>query len=55
MPKQNLTRDEPVSHLREQLEFLRRSAEAYDDGAEGEAKRLATVIRVLVHGGATTS
>jgi hypothetical protein len=49
MAKRKLMRDELVSHLRDQLDFMQRSAEAYDDGAEGEAKRLATVIRVLVH------
>lgn len=38
-----------AEHLREQLEFLKASAKSYDDGFEGEAKRLATVIRILVH------
>jgi hypothetical protein len=38
-----------VRHLREQFEFLRASADAYDRGYEGEARRLAVTIRVLVH------
>jgi hypothetical protein len=45
---------EPIDHrllgyLREQVEFLRASAASYDAGFEGEARRLATTIRVLVH------
>lgn len=40
-----------VEHLREQVEFLERSANAYDSGAESEAKRLAVVLRVLLHEG----
>ena len=36
-------------HLREQLRFLDASALSYDAGFEGEAKRLAVVIRVLLH------
>lgn len=40
---------ELLSHLKEQLAFLRASAASFDSGFEGEAKRLATVIRVLVH------
>lgn len=35
--------------LHEQLQFLDASARSYDSGFEGEAKRLAVVIRVLVH------
>lgn len=37
------------AHLAEQLQFLRASADAYDSGFEGEAKRIAVSIRVLVH------
>jgi hypothetical protein len=37
------------AHLAEQIEFLKASAAAFDAGFEGEAKRLAVVIRVLVH------
>ena len=43
------TEDELNSHLREQIDFLRRSSQAYDEGFASEAKRLATVIRVLLH------
>ncbi len=35
--------------LQEQLGFLQRSADAFDGGFEGEAKRLATTVRVLCH------
>jgi hypothetical protein len=38
-----------VSRLHEQIRFLERSAAAYDDGIEEEAKRLAVAIRVLLH------
>jgi hypothetical protein len=44
-----LTRDDMVAQLREQLSFLELSGRAFDEGAEGEAKRLAVVVRVLVH------
>ena len=44
------------SKLAEQLEFIRASARAFDDGFEGEAKRLAVAIRILVHDkGSSTS
>jgi len=43
------TRDELLQHLRTQLGFLRTSGEAFDDGNENEAVRLAVSIRVLVH------
>lgn len=36
-------------HLKEQIDFLSRSADSYDNGYENEAKRLAVVIRVLLH------
>lgn len=38
-----------VETLKMQLQFLEHSATAYDRGFEGEALRLATVVRVLVH------
>ena len=41
--------DEFCNHLKEQVAFLRNSSKSYDDGFFGEAKRLATVIRTLVH------
>lgn len=37
------------AHLQEQIDFLNASANAFDDGFEGEAKRIAVAIRVLVH------
>ena len=40
---------ELLEHLREQATFLRLSGAAFDSGFEGEAKRLAVTIRVLVH------
>jgi hypothetical protein len=35
--------------LEEQLQFIRRSSEAYDQGAEEEALRIATSLRVIFH------
>jgi hypothetical protein len=35
--------------LKEQLQFIRRSCEAYDQGAEEEALRIATHLRVIFH------
>ena len=49
MPKQQITKAELEQHLDEQLSFLKASADAFDGGAEGEAKRLALTIRVLLH------
>jgi hypothetical protein len=43
------TQDELLAHLKEQITFMKQSAISYDDGFEGEGKRLAVVIRVLVH------
>ena len=43
------TRDDLVRHLGEQCGFLIRSAELFDAGDESEAKRIAVVIRTLVH------
>ena len=43
------TEDELKSHLKEQIEFLRRSSQSYDEGFTSEGKRLAVVIRVLLH------
>lgn len=41
--------EEFKEHLREQIEFLQRSSISYDQGYSSEAKRLAVVIRVLLH------
>ena len=35
--------------LREQIGFIERSAAAFDEGHEEEAKRIAVVLRVLLH------
>jgi len=47
--KSERSKEDSQRLLREQITFLRSSAAAYDQGFEGEAKRLATVIRVLLH------
>ncbi len=44
-----LTRDDLIERFREQVGFLERSAEAFDQGFHDEAKRLAVVVRVLLH------
>lgn len=44
-----LTRAELIVHLVEQLQFLDASCASFDLGAEIEAKRLATSLRVLLH------
>lgn len=38
-----------IKQLREQTEFMRSSASAYDSGMEAEAKRLALALRLLLH------
>jgi hypothetical protein len=43
------TREELESHLKEHIEFLISSANAYDNGYKSESKRLAVSIRVLLH------
>jgi len=49
MAKRPLTPDELQQHLEEQLQFLEASSAAFDAGFEGEAKRLAVTLRVLLH------
>lgn len=44
-----LTHEELLALLDEQLDFLKASASAYDNGFAGEIKRLAQSVRVLVH------
>lgn len=44
-----VTPEELRAHLVEQMEFIKSSSRSFDDGFLGEGKRLATVIRVLVH------
>lgn len=41
--------EELRAHLDEQLAFLQASANSYDAGFDGEAKRIAVSIRVLMH------
>lgn len=43
------SREDLLELLRENRQFLERSATAFDDGYEAEAKRLAVVLRVLLH------
>ena len=42
--------DELKQHLKDTVEALQLSSHAFDNGFEGEAKRCAAAIRVLVHG-----
>ena len=49
MAKYTQTREELLGHLKAQIAFMQQSAGSYDNGFEDEAKRLAVVIRVLVH------
>lgn len=48
MTKHKQSTEELEAHLQEHLEFLQASADAYDRGYYGEAKRIAVSIRVLV-------
>ncbi len=43
------SQQELEDHLKEQVAFLEASADSYDRGFQGEAKRLAVTIRILVH------
>jgi hypothetical protein len=45
------TRDDLLAQLREQMGALRISAQAYDSGTTSEAKRLASIVYILVHDG----
>lgn len=49
MKRVSHTKEELLGYLQEQIGFLISSTNSYDSGFEGEAKRLAVVIRVLVH------
>lgn len=42
---------ELLDQLNEQLEFLRKSCESFDEGNHSEAKRIAIAIRVILHDG----
>jgi hypothetical protein len=43
------TDDDLRNHLIDQIQFLQRSIILYDDGLINEAKRMGTIIRLLVH------
>lgn len=47
--KTSQTLEEFKKHLQEQIQFLEDSALSYDNGYTSEAKRLAVVLRVLLH------
>ncbi len=47
--KRSISRKDLERHLEEQVKFLENSANSFDKGFEGEAKRLAATIRLLVH------
>lgn len=49
MTKVKQSKGELLGHLQDQINFLINSAESYDKGSIGEAKRLAVVVRVLLH------
>ncbi len=49
MSKYRLTKEELANHLKEQIDFMIASAIQFDNGFEGEAKRLAIAILILVH------
>lgn len=49
MTKISQTQDELLGHLAEQIIFLINSSKSFDDGFLCEAKRIATVIRVLLY------
>lgn len=42
------------NHLKEQINFLKKSAKLYDEGDFSEAKRLAVTLRVLLHDTSTS-
>ncbi|PWB51758.1 MAG: hypothetical protein C3F06_10120 [Candidatus Methanoperedenaceae archaeon] len=43
------TENELKSHLKEQIQFLSRSAKLYDEGFINEAKRMSVQLRILLH------
>ena len=49
MTKYVQTRGELLDHLKDQIAFIKQSANSYDNGCEDEAKRLAVAIRLLLH------
>jgi hypothetical protein len=49
MPGYELSHADLESHLSDQLGSLQRAAHAFDEGYKAEAKRMATILRVLLH------
>lgn len=49
MSKSNIGHADLLKHLSTQLEFLKRSCKAFDEGFKDESKRIATAIRILFH------
>lgn len=49
MEKVKQKREDLEKHLQDHIRFLQNSAQSYDEGFEGEAKRMAVSIRVLFH------
>jgi hypothetical protein len=49
MSKIKLKQEDLEQHLKEQIDFLNTSCILYDEGKYSEAKRIATIIRVLFH------
>ena len=43
------SKDDLTKHLEEQISFLKKSSESFDNGYESEAKRLAVTLRILLH------
>src|SRR5271156_2989077 len=43
------TLDDYKNHLQQQLNYIKRSAELYDEGEHDEAARIAVCLRVLLH------
>jgi hypothetical protein len=48
-PKIPISHEDLLKHLDEQLRFLESSAASFDQGFEGEAKRLAATLRILLY------
>ena len=47
--KVELSEEDWLEHLDEQIDFLKASSTSFDTGFHGEIKRLAISVRVLVH------
>jgi len=55
MNNYSVSKEELLTHLSDQIDFMIASAISYDNGFEGEAKRIAATIRILVHNTASCS